>query len=191
MSSYFVNAAALLVQFAFGAVVLLFLLRMLAEAVRADFYNPICQFLYRTTNPVLTPLKRVIPNFRRINLAALLLAWLAEVVKNLLLYLLIGLRAAAPGLLLLGLADLLDFLAWLYLLMIFAWALLSFVSLDARHPLVPLLGRLVEPALRPLRRLLPAPGGLDLSPAVAILIILILQALIVGPLLDLGHRLSL
>ena len=191
MSSYFANAAALLIQFAFNALVLLLVLRLLAEAVRADFYNPICQFLYRTTNPVLTPLKRVIPNFRRINVAALLLAWLAEVVKNLLLYLLIGLRAAAPGLLLLGLADLLDFLAVLYLLMIFAWALLSFVSLDARHPLVPLLGRLVEPALRPLRRLLPAPGGLDLSPAVAILAILVLRVLIVGPLLDLGHRLSL
>ena len=191
MSTYFANAAALLIQFAFGAIVLLLLLRLLAEAVRADFYNPICQFLYRTTNPVLTPLKRVIPNFRRINAAALLLSWLAEVVKNLLLYLLIGLRAAAPGLLLLGLADLLDFIAVLYLLMIFAWALLSFVSLDARHPLVPLLGRLVEPALRPLRRLLPAPGGLDLSPAVAILVILVLRVLIVGPLLDLGHRLSL
>jgi YggT family protein len=171
--------------------VFLFLLRMLAEAVRADFYNPICQFLYRTTNPVLTPLKRVIPNFRRINIAALLLAWIAEVVKNLLLYAMIGLSGAVPGLLLLGLADLLDFLAVLYLLMIFAWALLSFVTLDARHPLTPLLGRLVEPALRPLRRLLPAPGGLDLSPAVAILAILLLRVLIVGPLLDLGHRLSL
>jgi YggT family protein len=190
MSSYFANAAALLIQFAFGAIVLLLLLRVLAEAVRADFYNPICQFLYRTTNPVLTPLKRVIPNFRRINTAALLLAWLAEVVKNLVLYLLIGLRAAAPGLLLLGLADLLDFLAIIYLLMIFAWALLSFVSLDARHPLTPLLGRIVDPVLRPLRRILPAPGGLDLSPAVAILAILVLRVLIVGPLLDLGHRLS-
>ncbi|SRR6185312_1758397 len=190
MSSYFANAAALLIQFAFGAIVLLLLLRVLAEAVRADFYNPICQFLYRTTNPVLTPLKRVIPNFRRINIAALLLAWLAEVAKNLLLYLLIGLRAAVPGLLLLGLADLLDFLAIVYLLMIFAWALLSFVTLDARHPLTPLLGRIVDPVLRPLRRILPAPGGLDLSPAVAILAILVLRVLIVGPLLDLGHRLS-
>jgi YggT family protein len=191
MSSYFANAAALLIQFAFGAIALLLLLRVLAEAVRADFYNPICQFLYRTTNPVLTPLKRVIPNFRRINIAALLLAWVAEVVKNLVLYLLIGLRAAAPGLLLLGLADLLDFVAILYLLMIFAWALLSFVSLDARHPLTPLLGRIVDPVLRPLRRILPAPGGLDLSPAVAILAILVLRVLIVGPLLELGHRLSL
>ena len=190
MSSYFANAVALLIQFAFGCAVALFVFRLLAEAVRADFYNPICQFLYRTTNPVLTPLKRVIPNFRRINIAALLLAWLAEVAKNLLLYLLIGLRAAVPGLLLLGLADLLDFLAIVYLLMIFAWALLSFVTLDARHPLTPLLGRIVDPVLRPLRRILPAPGGLDLSPAVAILAILVLRVLIVGPLLDLGHRLS-
>lgn len=189
--SYFADAAALLIQFAFGAIAALFLLRLLAEAVRADFYNPICQFLYRTTNPILTPLKRVIPTPRRINLAALLLAWIAEILKNLLLYAMIGLRAAAPGLLLLGLADLLDFLAVLYLLMIFAWALLSFVSLDARHPLTPLLGRLVEPALRPLRRLLPAPGGVDLSPAVAILVILLLRVLIVAPLLDLGHRLSI
>ncbi|MER3546844.1 MAG: YggT family protein [Rhodanobacteraceae bacterium] len=189
--SYFAHAAALLIQFAFGAIAALFLLRLLAEAVRADFYNPICQFLYRTTNPILTPLKRVIPTPRRINLAALLLAWIAEILKNLLLYAMIGLRAAAPGLLLLGLADLLDFLAVLYLLMIFAWALLSFVSLDARHPLTPLLGRLVEPALRPLRRLLPAPGGVDLSPAVAILVILLLRVLIVAPLLDLGHRLSI
>ncbi|MBS0431532.1 MAG: YggT family protein [Proteobacteria bacterium] len=191
MSSYFANAGVMLIQFAFGAIVLLLVARLLAEAVRADFHNPICQFLYRSTNPVLTPLKRVIPNFRRINLAALLLAWLAEVIKNLLQYLLMELRPSWPGLLLLGVADLLDFLAVLYLLMILAWALLSFVSLDARHPLIPLLGRLVEPVLRPFRRVLPTPGNLDLSPMVAILAILLLRILIVGPLLDLGHRLIL
>ena len=92
--SYFANAAALLIQIAFGAIVLLFVLRALAEAVRADFHNPICQFLYRTTNPVLAPLRRVIPTPRRINIAALLIAWIAEVVKNLLLYAMIGLRGA-------------------------------------------------------------------------------------------------
>ena len=188
--SYFANAAALLIQFAFGALVALFVLRLLAEAVRADFHNPICQFLYRSTNPVLAPLKRVIPNFRRINLAALLIAWLIEVLKNALLWATTGLRPALGGVLLLGCADLLDFFAVLYLLMVFAWALLSFVSLDARHPLVPLLGRLVEPALRPLRRVLPAPGGIDLSPALAILLILLARVLIVAPLLDLGQRLA-
>jgi YggT family protein len=49
----------------------------------------------------------------------------------------------------------------------------------------------VEPVLRPLRKILPAPGGLDLSPALAILIILLLRLLIVTPLFDLGHQLSL
>lgn len=189
--SYFANAAAMLIQFVFGAIVALFVLRALAEAVHADFHNPLCQFLYRTTNPVLMPLRRIIPNARRVNLAALLLAWLAEVIKNFLLFAMIGLRASIAGALLLGFADLLDFFAVLYLFMIFVWALLSFVSLDARHPLVPLLGRLVEPVLRPLRRLLPAPGGLDLSPAIAILIILLLRVLIVAPLLDLGQRLAM
>ncbi len=156
--SYFASAAALLIEIAFGVIVVLFVLRLLAEAVRADFYNPLSQFLYRCTNPVLMPLKRVIPNFRRINIAALLIAWLAEFLKNLALYALIGFRGAIPGVMLLGFADLLDFFAVLYLVMIFVWALLSFVSLDARHPLIPLLGRLVEPVLRPLRRWLPAPG---------------------------------
>jgi YggT family protein len=120
-----------------------------------------------------------------------LIAWLAEFLKNIALYALIGFRGAIPGLMLLGFADMLDFFAVLYLIMIFIWALLSFVSLDARHPLIPLLGRLVEPVLRPLRRMLPAPGGLDLSPALAILVILLLRLLIVAPLFDLGHRLSL
>jgi YggT family protein len=189
--SYFASAAALLIEIAFGVIVALFALRLLAEAVRADFYNPLSQFLYRSTNPVLMPLKRIVPNFRRINIAALLIAWLAEFLKNLALYALIGFRGAIPGVMLLGFADLLDFFAVLYLVMIFIWALLSFVSLDARHPLIPLLGRLVEPVLRPLRKILPAPGGLDLSPALAILIILLLRLLIVTPLFDLGHQLSL
>src|SRR5579875_2217762 len=165
--TYLARALAILIEFAFSAAVALFVLRLLAEAVRADFYNPICQFLYRTTNPVLTPLKRVIPNWRRISLAALLIAWLLEIIKNVLLYTLLGLWTSVTD------------------------ALLSWVSVDARHPLVPLLGKLVDPVLRPLRRLLPAPGGLDLSPLVAIVVILVLRVLVVAPLLDLGHRIAL
>src|SRR6185312_2311661 len=82
---YLANALSLLIQFAFGCAILLFVFRLLAEAVRADFYNPICQFLYRATNPVLTPLRRVIPTWRRINIAALLIAWVLEIIKNFLL----------------------------------------------------------------------------------------------------------
>ena len=186
--TYLANAVALLIQFAFGCAVALFVFRLLAEAVRADFYNPICQFLYRTTNPVLTPLRRVIPTWRRINLAALLIAWILEVVKNFLLrYTVPEFWATNAGTLVLGVADLLDFFAIMYLIMIFVWALLSYVNVDARNPLVPLLGKITGPVLKPFRRHLPLIGGFDLSPVLAILVILLVQTVFVAWLMDVGH----
>lgn len=185
---YLANALSLLIQFAFGCAVALFVFRLLAEAVRADFYNPICQFLYRATNPVLTPIRRVIPTWRRINLAALLIAWLLEVIKNLLLRFTVPeFWASNAGTLLLGAADLLNFFMVVYLFMIFIWALLSYVNIDARNPLVPLLGKIVAPVLKPFRKMLPLIGGFDLSPVLAILVILLVQTVVVAWLMDLGH----
>ena len=185
---YLANAAALLIQFAFGCAVALFVFRLLAEAVRADFYNPICQFLYRATNPVLTPLRRVIPTWRHINLAALLIAWALEVVKNvLLIFVAADFWTSGVGALVLGVADLLNFFMITYLIMIFAWALLSYVNVDARNPVVPLLGKIVDPVLKPFRRILPLIGGFDLSPVLAILVILLIQTMVVAWLMNAWH----
>lgn len=186
---YIANALSLLIQFAFGCAVALFVFRVLAEAARADFYNPICQFLYRATNPVLTPIRRVVPTWRRINLAGLLIAWLLEVVKGFLLrFVSPAYWASNTGVLLIAFADLLNFFVIVYLVMIFAWALLSYVNVDARNPVVPLLGKIVEPILKPFRRVLPLLGGFDLSPVLAILVLLLVQTVFVAWLLDLGHR---
>lgn len=185
---YLANALALLIQFAFGCAVALFVFRVLAEAVRADFHNPISQFLYRATNPVLTPLRRAVPTWRRINIAALLIAWLLEVVKNFLLRLAMPeFWASNAGTLVLGVADLLNFFLIIYLVMILIWALLSYVNVDARNPLVPLLGKIVGPVLKPFRKVLPLIGGFDLSPVLAILVILLVQTVAVAWLLDVGH----
>ncbi len=185
---YLANALTLLIQFAFGCAVALFVFRLLCEAVRADFYNPICQFLYKATNPVLTPLRRVIPTWRRINLAALLIAWIIEVVKNFLLRFTIPeYWASNAGVLLLGFADLVDFFAIMYLIMIFVWALLSWVNVDARNPVVPLLGKIVGPLLKPFRKVVPLIGGFDLSPMLAILVILLIRIVLVAWLMNTGH----
>lgn len=185
---YLANALALLIQFAFGCAVALFVFRLLAEAVRADFYNPICQFLYRTTNPILTPLRRVIPTWRRINLAALLIVWILEVVKNFLLrYIVPGFWTTNAGTLVLGIADVLNFFAIVYLIMVFVWALLSYVNVDARNPLVPLLGKIVDPLLKRFRKIIPLIGGFDLSPVLAILALLLFQTVVVAWLMNVGH----
>ena len=188
--SYLLNALALLLDLAFDAVVTLLLLRVGAEACRADFHNPLSQFVYRYTNPVLAPIRRVLPNWRRINLAALLLAWLAMLLKRVLLFALQGVVAHPLGLIVLALAELLDFALLFYLVLIFGWSLLSMFSVDQRHPLLKLVGALVAPLLRPLRGRLVA-GQIDFGPMVVMIVLLLARLLIAAPLLDLGARLAL
>jgi len=187
--SYFANALGLLLELAFGAIAALFLLRVAAEACRADFHNPLSQFIYRSTNPVLAPVRRVLPNWRRINLAALLLAWLAMLLKRLALFALVGLVPNFLGLLVLSLAELLDFALLFYLVLVFGWSLLSMFAPDQGQPLQRLLGVIVGPLMRPLRGRLTV-GMIDFSPTVVIIGLLLARILVAAPLLDLGMRLA-
>lgn len=188
--SYLLNALSMLIELVFEAAVTLLLLRVAAEACRADFHNPLSQFIYRYTNPVLAPIRRVLPNWRRINLAALLLAWLAMLLKRVLLFALQGVVAHPLGLIVLALAELLDFALLFYLVLIFGWSLLSMFSVDQRHPLLKLAGALVAPLMRPLRGRLVA-GQIDFAPMVVMIVLLLARLLIAAPLLDLGARLAL
>lgn len=186
---YLLNALSLLIQIAFDAVAMLFVLRLAAEACRADFHNPLSQFVYRYTNPVLAPIRRVIPNWRRISLAALLIAWLAMLLKRLVLYALIGFMPGLVGLWVLSLADLLDYVLIFYLVLIFGWSLLSMFAVDQRQPLIRLINAIVEPLMRPVRGKLVV-GSLDFSPAVVMIALMLARLLIAAPLYDLGTRLA-
>lgn len=188
--SYLLNALSLLLDLAFDAVIVLLLLRVAAEACRADFHNPLSQFVYRSTNPVLAPIRRVLPNWRRINLAALLLAWLAMLLKRLLLFALLGVMPQPFGLIVLSLAELLDFVLLCYLVLIFGWSLLSMFAVDRRHPMLQLAGSIVAPLLRPLRDRLVI-GQIDFAPMAVMIVLLLARLLVAAPLLDLGARLAL
>lgn len=188
--SYMLNALSMIIEFAFDAVVTLFLVRVMAEACRADFNNPLSQFVYRYTNPVLAPLRRMLPNWRRINLAALLLAWLAMLLKRLLLFALLGAMPTFSGALLWSLAELLDFTLLFYIVLIFGWSLLSMFAVDRRQPLLRLAGSIVTPLLRPLDGKLVA-GQIDFAPMVVLLGLMLGRLLIAAPLLDLGARLAM
>ncbi len=188
--SYLLNAISMLIGLAFDAVVALLVLRLLAEACRVDFNNPLSQLVYRTTNPALAPIRRMVPNWRRINVAALLLAWLAVVLKQLLLFGLLGVMPHPLGLLLLGLAKLLDFVLVFYLIVIFGWSLLSMFAPDQRQPLLRLAGSLVEPLLRPLQGRLVL-GNIDFAPMAVMLALLLARMLVAAPLMDFGARLAL
>ena len=186
---YFANAGAILVEVLFGLLTGLFVLRMLLQLVRANFYNPICQFFYKATNPVLMPMRRALKPWRSLDLAALLVALLLCAVKVWLLAALAGFGLPPLATAVLAVAALLDFVLYLYFWLIIIRIVASFVATDSYHPVFPLLMQLTEPVLAPLRRLLPPLGPFDLSPLVATLAILLARALLVAPLQDLGASL--
>ncbi len=189
--SYIANALQIVIEFGFGILIALIVLRVLLQLVRANFYNPICQFLYKATNPLLMPFRRIIPAWRRVDLAGIVLAWLVSALKLILLAAVVGRFLGLAGLAIMAVADLAGFVLMLYLGLILAQVLLSFVQIDRRHPLLPLIHQLTEPVLQPIRRRLPTVAGLDFSPLVAWLVILLARALLVQPLLDFGMRLAL
>lgn len=188
--SYLVNALSFLVDLAFSAASVLFVLRLLAEASRADFHNPLSQFIYRSTNPILAPVRRILPNWRRINIAALLMVWLLMLVKNIVLFALQNRFPHIAGLLLLSVAQTLDFIAMFYVVLIFLWSLMSLFQVETHHPVYRLASSLVEPLLRPLRGKLTA-GGLDFAPWVVMIVLILARMLLVSPLADFGARLAL
>ena len=187
---YFANAGQILINFAFGALIALLVLRVLLQWVHANFYNPVCQFLYKATNPVLIPLRKVIPAWRNVDIAAIVLGWLLTALKLWLMYSLAGQELGVLGLLVMALADLCDFVLMLYFGLILGRVLLSFINVERTNPIVPLIFQLTEPVLRPIRQRLPSFGGLDLSPMVAWLVVMLARVLIVSPLLDFGMRLA-
>ncbi|MFZ2237126.1 MAG: YggT family protein [Dokdonella sp.] len=189
--NYVANAGQLLVEVFFGAAIGLLILRVLLQLVRANFNNPICQFLYRVTNPVLIPMRRIIPAWRGLDAAGVLLAWLLTALKLVIVYAMMGETLGIAGLALMALADLIGLLLTIAVILIIVRIVLSFVGNGGSyHPAVPLVFGLTEPVLKPIRRVLPAPGGLDFSPMLAWLGILLIRMLVVQPLLDIGLQLA-
>jgi YggT family protein len=187
--SYLLNALSLLVQVIFGAIATLFLCRLAAEATRADFHNPLSQFIYRYTNPILAPIRRIVPNWRRIDLAALLMVWLTLLIERVVTFALGGFLPSPLGLLVLSLADLIDFVLLFYIIVIFGWSLLSMLQVDPYQPVMRLAGAIVDPVLRPLRGKLVV-GSIDFSPTVVVIVLLLARILIAAPLFDLGAKLA-
>jgi YggT family protein len=186
---YLANAGTILIQVIFELAAWVFALRVLLQWVGANFNNPICQALYRLTNPVLMPLRRVLRPWRRLDLAGALVVLLLQCLKAWLLLALAGITAGIGAPLVLGAAETLSMLLVMFLIFILIRSILSWIGPSPRHPAIPLLIQLTEPVLRPLRRLLPAMGGFDLSPLLAMLVILLARALCVAPLLDWGATL--
>ncbi len=165
------SALIFLASLAFYLVALFAAVRFLLQAADVDSRNPVTQNVIRITNPVLSPMRTLLPSKGRVDMASLLLVWLTEVGQ-------IALFAEQPALgplLLGGLVQALALFANLYFFSLIIVVVMSFVAPVSAHPAAALLRELTEPLLAPVRRVLPPVGGLDFSVLVVLFALMILR----------------
>lgn len=156
---------------------LTYLIRFVMQWVRADFYNPLSQFIVRVTNPLVVPARRLVPSAGGIDVATLAVMLALEAVFTWLLMTFVGLGASPATFVLYVILRLVALTIMLYTVVIIVYAVLSFIGPGHATPLSLLLAQLVEPVLRPFRRVIPPVGGLDLSPLV---VLILLQAVVIA-----------
>ena len=186
---YLTQPAIFLVQVLFGLYATLVVLRFLLQLVRADFYNPLSQFIVRATKPLLNPMRRLIPGVSGLDIAALVLAWLVLTLEQTAILGLAG-SGFPPGAgALLAIPELISLLINIFLFAILIQVILSWINPGTLNPAVGLIHSLTEPLLGPVRRRMPDMGGLDLSPMVVMLGLVVLEMLLIPPVKDLVVRL--
>jgi len=171
------NAISFIIETLLALALFVVLARLLLQWTRADFRNPLCQAVVRLTNPLILPLRRVLPPIGKIDTASVVAVLLVATVEVGCIFALHGVGLPPPELWLRQvLIEIARTLLRTYLIAIFLYALLSLIAPGGYSPLQSVLTTLCEPVLRPIRRVIPAIAGLDLSPLWAIILI---QALLI------------
>lgn len=159
------NAIYFIVDTLLRLLLLVFLLRVLLQLARADFRNQISQAVVRLTNPLVLPLRKILPPMGKLDTASIVAVLIVAFAAMAIRY---GLRGAMPSTPLVWIELVVIEIArttlWTYFYCIFLYALLSMIAPGGYSPLQALLGSLCEPVLRPFRRFIPPIAGLDLSP---------------------------
>lgn len=175
MNNFMVNAATYLISTIIGLYIIIILLRFLLQLVKADFYNPLSQFIVKATSPVLTPMRRFIPGLFGLDIASLLLAYILQCIENFLLFAVRGISINPLVILWHSIGSLLTLFLYIYFFAILIQVIISWVSPGTYNPATALIYRITEPVMQPARKLLPPFSGFDLSP---LLVFVVLNLLI-------------
>ena len=177
------NGAAIFVIQTLGSLYLLIvLLRFILQLVRANFYNPLCQFIVKATQPLLKPLRRVIPSVFGLDMSSLVLAILVQMVIFAVVLTLSYMSFNILGLLLWAIIGVTALFLKVFFFAMIISVILSWVAPGSISPGAELVNQITEPALAPFRRFLPSMGGLDISPILAFMVIQLIQSFVIPPL---------
>ena len=179
---YLATPAIFLIKVVFGLYATLVVLRFLLQMMRADFYNPVSQVIVKLTKPLLNPLRRVIPGVKGMDVASLVLAWLTLTIEQLAILGVAGTGFHPLAAALLAVPELISLIINVFLFAVLIQVIMSWINPGGYNPALELVERLTEPLLAPARRLLPPISGLDLSPMLVMLGLVVLEMLVLPPL---------
>jgi YggT family protein len=175
------QAVALVITAIFDLFILAALVRFWMQAFRAPARNPIAQFTMALTDWAVKPLRRVIPGVFNLDWASLVVAWAFQFLLEFLLLLLLGASpidspAVLSALLFLSLIKMVRLSIYVFMGALIIQVVLSWVN--ANHPVMPFFDAMTRPFLRPVRRVIPLIGGVDISP---LFVFLFFQLLLIIP----------
>jgi YggT family protein len=175
------QAVALVLTTVFDLVILAALVRFWMQALRAPARNPIAQFSMALTDFAVRPLRRIVPGLYRFDMASLLVAWILEFALQVLIMMLLGTSpfefpGLFPVIVFYSFVLLLRLSVYVFMGAVIIQAVLSWVS--PHHPVMPFFDALTRPLLAPVRRAIPAIGGMDISP---LFVFIFLQLLLMLP----------
>lgn len=182
----------LCIEIVFDFYILLLLLRLLLTFFQINFYNPISHSIFNFTYFFVKPLQRIIPVYKRIDFATLIVILLFEYIK---LILLVWLRfdnlPGWIGLLPWGIGEILNLVVNIFFYGLLIRAILSWAGATIESPFYQALYILTEPLLRPVRRFIPPIGGFDFSAVVVAIILKAIDVVLIWPIIHWGQLHSL
>lgn len=186
-----------LISIIFDLYIMVVAVRFLMQATRANYYNPLAQAVVKLTNPVLIPLRRVVPGLMGQDMAALVLSLLLIIAKMLVFKaLMLGQVSVAgytvssaaltlPGMVMLAPIDLLNLFFNVFIYSLVILAILSWVNPMGQNPAAEVLSDITRPVIAPVRQWIKPMGGLDFSLLVALVLLQMLKMIVIGNLIGL------
>jgi YggT family protein len=164
------DALVFVLRTLFDLYVLTFALRLVLQWAAVDKRNPLVQFVLRITNPLVIPLRRLLPSIGRIDTATVVVLLALQIVGTTLLVRIgCAVEPAIWQILALAVLSIIKVALNVFTWAIIVYVVLSWVSPGGYNPGAAVVAAIVEPVLAPVRRLIPLIGGLDLSPLFALI----------------------
>jgi len=195
MGGAILEAFSFLIGMVFNLYAMLLAVRFIMQVFRADYYNPLAQFIVKVTDPVLKPVRKIIPSFKTYDTSSLLLTFLVLFIKIVLLKLIqtdflpvagkaiFAANQSFGGLFFIAIVDVVHLLFNVFIFAMIIQAILSWFPNPGTDSIRNLLSGITEPVLRPIRKYVPPISGFDFSILIGIIGLFFLQILVTGSLL--------